>query len=44
MPIAGYATLKEGVISIEGRVGSIDGAVLLRAQQTGKTADAEQLV
>src|SRR5690606_13752443 len=43
VPIAGYATLKEGDISIEGRVGSVDGAVLLRAQQTGKIVDAEQL-
>jgi hydroxymethylbilane synthase len=31
------------VISIEGRVGSVDGTVLLRAQHTGKMAAAEQL-
>jgi Porphobilinogen deaminase len=43
VPIAGYATLNEGVISIEGRVGSVDGATLLRAQQSGTMADAEQL-
>ena len=43
VPIAGYATLQNDVISIEGRVGSVDGTVLLRAQHTGKIAEAEQL-
>ncbi|WP_267285292.1 hypothetical protein [Acinetobacter sp. FDAARGOS_558] len=29
MPIAGYATLQDGKIHIEGRVGSVDGQTLL---------------
>jgi hydroxymethylbilane synthase len=43
VPIAGYATLDQGVISIEGRVGSVDGMTLLRARQSGNMAEAEQL-
>lgn len=43
VPIAGYATLSEGLLSLEGRVGSVDGQTLLVAQVTGPTAEAEQL-
>ena len=43
VPIAGYATLTQQVLHIEGRVGSVDGATLLRAVQEGPVADAEQL-
>ncbi|MCX2582006.1 hydroxymethylbilane synthase, partial [Klebsiella pneumoniae] len=34
VPIAGYATLQDGKIHIEGRVGSVDGQTLLRAELT----------
>lgn len=43
VPIAGYATLSDGQIHLEGRVGSPDGQTLLKAQQTGTPAQAEQL-
>jgi len=43
VPIAGYATLQDGRIHLEGRVGSPDGAILLQAVQSGAAADAEQL-
>lgn len=43
VPIAGYATLHEGAISIEGRVGSTDGSTLLKAQLRGDVAEAEHL-
>jgi hydroxymethylbilane synthase len=43
VPIAGYATLNEGQLSIEGRVGSVDGATLLKAKLKGEAADAEHL-
>ncbi len=35
VPIAGYATLAEMAIQIEGRVGSVDGQTLLKAQVAG---------
>lgn len=43
VPIAGYATLKEGLIAIEGRVGSTDGTTLLKANLKGEIAEAENL-
>ncbi|MBK0064724.1 MULTISPECIES: hydroxymethylbilane synthase [unclassified Acinetobacter] len=43
VPIAGYATLNGTKISIEGRVGSIDGQTLLCAQQSDQIKNAEQL-
>ena len=43
VPIAGFATLVDGKIQIEGRVGSIDGQTLLKSVQTGEQAEAEQL-
>jgi len=43
VPIAGYATLHDQQIHIEGRVGSVDGATLLTAQLQAEVAEAEQL-
>lgn len=43
VPIAGYATIQNDVLNIQGRVGSIDGSTLLKAHQQGNVADAEQL-
>ena len=43
VPIAGYATLQDGKIHIEGRVGSPDGQTLLRAELTDEANNAHQL-
>lgn len=43
VPIAGYATLKDGHLSMEGRVGSVDGQTLLSAQLSAAPEQAEQL-
>lgn len=43
VPIAGYATLKDGQLSMEGRVGSVDGQTLLSAQLSAASEQAEQL-
>ena len=43
VPIAGYATLRNDQIQIEGRVGSVDGKVILKAQRVGAVEQAEQL-
>ncbi|WP_168379016.1 MULTISPECIES: hydroxymethylbilane synthase [Acinetobacter] len=43
VPIAGYATSENGQIHLEGRVGSVDGQILLKAQQVGLPEQAEQL-
>ena len=43
VPIAGYAVLQNGQIHLEGRVGSVDGKTLLKAQQIGASEQAEQL-
>lgn len=43
VPIAGYATLQNGKIAIEGRVGSVDGATLLKSELQGDVNQAEQL-
>lgn len=43
VPIAGFATLKGEHLHIEGRVGSVDGTVLLKASLEGTVEQAEQL-
>lgn len=43
VPIAGFATLHDQQLQIEGRVGSVDGTVLLKARVHGAVADATQL-
>lgn len=43
VPIAGYATLVNDQLYIEGRVGSVDGKTLLKQQLAGTPEDAEQL-
>jgi hydroxymethylbilane synthase len=43
VPIAGYATLNDGKISIEGRVGSVDGQVLLKAEFSAQPEEAVKL-
>ena len=43
VPIAGYASLSQGQLHIEGRVGSVDGATLLKVALKGTTDQAEQL-
>lgn len=43
VPIAGYATLKDGQLSMEGRVGSVDGQTLLSVQLSAAPEQAEQL-
>ncbi|WP_218949592.1 MULTISPECIES: hydroxymethylbilane synthase [unclassified Acinetobacter] len=43
VPIAGYAVLQNGQIHLEGRVGSVDGKTLLKAQRIGASENAEQL-
>lgn len=43
VPIAGYATLQDGQLSMEGRVGSVDGQTLLSAQLSAAPEQAEQL-
>lgn len=43
VPIAGYATLHQGNICIEGRVGSIDGKTLLKVQLEDRPQHAVEL-
>lgn len=43
VPIAGYATLHQDTITIEGRVGSVDGKTLLKAVHKEHMAHAEAL-
>ena len=43
VPIAGFATLENDQLQLEGRVGSVDGQVLLKALVSGHPNDAEQL-
>ena len=43
VPIAGYATLQNGQLQIEGRVGSVDGQTILKAVQYGAPEQAEML-
>jgi hydroxymethylbilane synthase len=43
VPIAGYAELHDGRLSLEGRVASLDGRTLLRATATAPREDAQAL-
>lgn len=43
VPIAGFATLENDQLQLEGRVGSVDGQVLLQALVSGHLNDAEQI-
>lgn len=43
VPIAGFATLNNDQLHLEGRVGSVDGQVLLQALVAGHPNDAEEL-
>lgn len=43
VPIAGYATLQNGQLQIEGRVGSVDGQTILKAVQYGAPEQVEML-
>lgn len=43
VPIAGFATLSGTQLSIEGRVGSVDGKTLLISKRMGTVEQAEQL-
>ena len=43
VPIAGFATLQQDALYIQGRVGSVDGQELLKAEIHGSAADAETL-
>lgn len=43
VPIAGFATLNDQVLSLEGRVGSTDGQTLLCSKVSGTVEQAEQL-
>ena len=43
VPIAGYASFSQGQLHIEGRVGSVDGATLLKVELKGTPEQAEQL-
>jgi len=43
VPIAGYAVLQDGALWLRGRVGSVDGSELLKAELSGSPTQAEQL-
>jgi hydroxymethylbilane synthase len=43
VPIAGYATLENGQLTLQGRVGSLDGLELLKDEIKGAATDAESL-
>lgn len=43
VPIAGFATLQDQQVQLEGRVGSVDGTVLLKDTVKGTVEQAEQL-
>lgn len=43
VPIAGFATLETDQLQLEGRVGSVDGQVLLQSVVSGHPNDAEQI-
>jgi hydroxymethylbilane synthase len=43
VPIAGYAILEQGQIHMQGRVGSVDGKTLLKAEQVGDIHQAEKI-
>ena len=43
VPIAAYATLEDGVMTLRGLVARLDGTRVLRAQVRGRAEDAEPL-
>lgn len=43
VPIAGYAILEQGQIHMQGRVGSVDGKTLLKAEQVGDINQVEKI-
>lgn len=43
VPIAGFAAIQQDNLQIQGRVGSLDGQVLLKAEQCGAIEDAQRL-
>ena len=43
MPIAGYAILNEDELWLRGLVGKPDGSLILRAEASAKSEDAEKL-
>lgn len=43
VPVAGYATLNKDILSLQGRVGSIDGKNILTSRQSGSPSAPEQL-
>ena len=43
VPIAGYATITQNQLHIEGRVGSVDGKTLLKEQLSGALGEGERL-
>jgi hydroxymethylbilane synthase len=42
-PIAGHAELADGIITLRGMVGSVDGSQLIRGTISGQAADADRL-
>lgn len=43
VPIAGYATVRDGMITLKGLVGSVDGKRIVKASVTGKAEEFERL-
>ena len=43
VPIAAYATIKDGQLSIEARVASVDGKIMIKATDTGAAGDADSI-
>ncbi|AXT92578.1 hydroxymethylbilane synthase [Moraxella catarrhalis] len=43
VPIAGFAVIEDGMLTLRGRVGSVDGKTLLKAQQSRKLMGEIQL-
>jgi len=43
VPIAGFAKISQGQLTLQGRVGSVDGLTLIHDEIVGVVADAEQL-
>jgi hydroxymethylbilane synthase len=43
VPIGGYATIKDDVLTIKGMVGSLDGKQSFRAEKSGEAQHAEHI-
>lgn len=43
VPIAGYATVRDGRIRLDGLVGTVDGSTVLRVEREGPASDAARL-